>query len=154
MRTSTNRKRAICILPTSTKSKVHSVCSLYRSLGRRLNQPKLKNLNKMDDNSTCFFPVIEITSQANSQINSPNRLHSQTNSPLRLDENLLSSDEITVINPEIVAITKNTRDSKSNTVLSIPSKFPASFFLLLTLFSKLCPSFRVIAKLLRNPKRY
>ena len=78
----------------------------------------------MDDNSTCSFPVIEITSQTNSA----NRLHSQTNSPLRLDENLLSSDEITVINPEIVAITKNTRDSKINTVLSIPSKFRGEFF--------------------------
>ena len=48
VKTSTNRKRAICILPTSTKSKGHSVCSIYRSLGRRLNQPKLKNLNEMD----------------------------------------------------------------------------------------------------------
>ena len=60
----------------------------------------------MDDSSNCSFPVIEIDSQ--------------TNSPLRLDENLMSSDEITVINPEIVAITKITRDSKINTVLSIP----------------------------------
>ena len=128
VKTPTNRKRAICILPTSTKSKGHSVCSMDLSFGRRLNQPKLKNLNKMDDNSTCSFPVIKITSQTNSQTNSPNRLHSQTNSPLRLDENLLSSDEITVINPEIVAITKNTRDSKINTVLSNPSKFPGELF--------------------------
>ena len=46
----------------------------------------------MDDSSNCSFPVIEIDSK--------------TNSPLRLDENLISSDEITVINPEIEAITK------------------------------------------------
>ena len=104
----------------------------------------------MDNDSTCFFPVIEIDSQTNS----PNRLHSQINSPLRLDENLLSSDEITVINPEIVAITKNTRDSKINTVLSTPRSSQASFFLPLTLISKLCLSLPVIAKLSRNPKRY
>ena len=36
----------------------------------------------------------------------------------------MSSDEITVINPEIEAITKTTRDSKNNILLSIPSKFP------------------------------
>ena len=40
----------------------------------------------------------------------------------------MSSDETTVINPEIVAITKNTRDSKINRVLSIPSKFPGELF--------------------------
>ena len=145
MKTPTNRKRAICILPTSTISKGHSVCSIYRSLGRRLNQPKLKNLNKIDYNSTYSFPVIEITSQTNS----PNRLHSQTNSPLRLHENLLSSDEITVLNPEIDAITKNTRDSKINTVLS-----QASFFLPLIQISNLSLSFPVIARSLRNRKRY
>ena len=82
----------------------------------------------MDDNPTCSFPVIEIISQTNSQTNSPKLLHAQTNSPLRLDENLLSSDEITFINPEVVAITKSTRDSKINTVLSIPSKFPGELF--------------------------
>ena len=83
----------------------------------------------MDDNSTCSFPVIEIDSQTNSPItNSPIRLDSQINSPLRIDETLMRSDEITVINPEIVAITKNTRDSKINAVLSIPSKFPGELF--------------------------
>ena len=105
----------------------------------------------MDIDSTCSFPVIEIDSQTNS----PNRLHSQIKSPLRLDENLLSSDEIAVINREIVANTKNTRDSKINTVLSIPSKFPGEP---LNLISKLCLSFPVIPhhspKLSRNPKRY
>ena len=55
-------------------------------------------------------------------------IDSRTNSPLRLDENLMSSDEITVINPEIVAITKNTWDSNINAVLSFPSKFPGEFF--------------------------
>ena len=68
----------------------------------------------MDDSSNCSFPVVEIDSQ--------------TNSPRILDENLMSSHEITVINPEIVAITKNTRDSKINRVLSIPSKFPGELF--------------------------
>ena len=116
VKTPTNRKRSICITLKSKKSKGHSVCSIYRSLGRRLNWPISKNSNKMDSDSNCSFPVIEIDSQTNS----PNRLHSQINSPLRLNENLLSSDEITVINPEIVATTKNTRDSKINTVLSIP----------------------------------
>ena len=129
MKTPTNRKRSICIPLKSTKSKGNSVCSIYRSLGRRLNQPKLKNLKKMDDNSTCSFPVIEIDSQTNSPItNSPIRLDSQINSALILDENLMSSNEITVINPEIVANTKNTRDSKINTVLSTPSKFPGELF--------------------------
>ena len=40
----------------------------------------------------------------------------------------MSSDEINVINPEIEAITKITRDSKINTVLFIPSKFPGELF--------------------------
>ena len=79
--------------------------------------------------SNCSFPVFEIENvKIDSQTNPPNRLHSQINSPLRLDENLLSSDEITVINPEITAITKNTRDSKINTVLSIPSNIPGELF--------------------------
>ena len=83
----------------------------------------------MDTESNCSFPVFEIENvEIDSQTNPPNRLHSKINSPLRLDENLLSSDQITVINPEIVAITKNTRDSKINTVLSIPSKFPGELF--------------------------
>ena len=124
VKTPTNRKRSICITLKSKKSKGNSVCSIYRSLGRRLNRPKSNNSNKMDNDSTCSFPVIEIDSQTNS----PNRLNSQINSALRLDENLLRSDEITVINPEIVSITKNTRDSEINTVLSIPSKFPGEIF--------------------------
>ena len=83
----------------------------------------------MDSESNCSFPVFDIENvEIDAQTNPPNRLHSKINSPLRLDENLLSSDEITVINPEIVAITKNTRDSKINTVLSIPSKFPGELF--------------------------
>ena len=80
-----------------------------------------------------FFPnIFEIENvesvEIDSQTNSPNILQPQINSPLRLEKNLLSSDEITVINPEIVAITKNTRDLKINTVLSIPSKFPGELF--------------------------
>ena len=66
----------------------------------------------MDSDSNCSFPVFEIENVENdtidSQTNNPNILQPQINSPLRLDENLLSCDEITVINPEIVAITKNT----------------------------------------------
>ena len=68
----------------------------------------------MDDSSDCSFPVIEIDSKFNS--------------PIRLDENLMSSDEITVINPVIEAITKNTRDSKINKALVIPLKFPGELF--------------------------
>ena len=49
-----------------------------------------------------FFPVIEIDSKLKS--------------PTRLDDSLDSSDEITVLNPEIEAITKNTRDSENNIV--------------------------------------
>ena len=89
---------------------------LYISfLGRRFKQPNLQNSDKVDDSSDCFFPDIKI----DSKISSPNRL----------DKNFLGSDEITVINPEIEAITKNTRDSKINTVLCIPSKFPGDLFL-------------------------
>ena len=132
VKTTTNRKRSICITRKSKKSKGHSVCSIYRSLGRRLNLPTSTPSNKMDSDSNCSFPVFEIENVENetidSQTNNPNILQPQINSPLRLDENLLSSDEITVINPEIVAITKNTRDSKINTVLSIPSKFPGELF--------------------------
>ena len=132
VKTTTNRKRSICITRKSKKSKGHSVCSIYCSLGRRLNLPTSKHSNKMDSDSNCSFPVFEIENVENvtidSQTNTPNILQPQINSPLRLDENLLSSDEITVINPEIVAITKNTRDSKINTVLSIPSKFPGELF--------------------------
>ena len=132
VKTTTNRKRSICITRKSNKSKGHSVCSIYCSLGRRLNLPTSKHSNKMDSDSNCSFPVFEIENVENdtidSQTNNPNILQPQINSPLRLDENLLSSDEITVINPEIVAITKNTRDSKINTVLSIPSKFPGELF--------------------------
>ena len=129
VKTPTNRKRSICITRKSKKSKGHSVCSIYCSLGRRLNWPISNNSNKMDSESNCSFPVFEIENvEIDSQTNPPNRLHSKINSPLRLDKNLLSSDEITVINPEIVAITKNTRDSKINTVLAIPSKFPGELF--------------------------
>ena len=132
VKTPTNRKRSICITRKSKKSKGHSVCSIYCSLGRRLNCPTQNISHKMDSDSNCSFPVFEIKNVENveidSQTNSPNILHSQINSPLRLDQNLLSSDEITVINPEIVAITKNTRNSKINTVLSIPSKFPGELF--------------------------
>ena len=35
----TNRKRSICIPLTSMKSKGHSVCSIYHSLGRRFKEP-------------------------------------------------------------------------------------------------------------------
>ena len=71
-----------------------------------------KNSNKMYSDSNCSFPVLEIEIvEIDSQTNSPNRLHSQINSPLRLDKNLLSSDEITVVNPEIVAITRVSGDS-------------------------------------------
>ena len=132
VKTPINRKRSICITRKSKKSKGHSVCSKCCSLGRRLNWPTSNNSHKMDRDSNCSFPVFEIENVENveigSQTNSPNILHPQINSPLRLDENLLSSDEITVINSEIVAITKNTRDSKINTVLSIPSKFPGELF--------------------------
>ena len=68
----------------------------------------------MCDDSNCSFPVIE--------------MDSKVNSPIRLDRSLMSSDEITVINPEFEAITKNTRDSKNNTILSILSKFPGQLF--------------------------
>ena len=129
VKTPTNRKRSICITRKSKKSKGHSVCSIYCSLGTRLNWPISNNSNKMDSDSNCSFPVFEFENvEIDSQTSSPNRLYSQINSPLRLDENLLSSDQITVINPEIVAITKNTRDSKINTVLSIPSKIPGKLF--------------------------
>ena len=154
VKTTTNRKQSICITRKSKKFKGHSVCSIYCSLGRRLNWPTSNNSNKMDSDSNCSFPVFEIENVGNiridSQTNSPNILQPQINSPLRLDENLLSRDEILVIDPEIVAITKNTRDSKINTVLSIPS----SSFLPLIRISKLCLSFSVIARLSRNPKRY
>ena len=96
---------------------------------KTVNWPISNYSSKMDSDSNCSFPVFEIENvEIDSQTNSSNRLHSQINSPLRLDENLLSSDEITVINSEIVVITKNTRDSKINTVLSIPSKFPGELF--------------------------
>ena len=132
VKTTTNKKRSICITRKSKKSKGHSVCSIYCSLGRRLNWPTSNNSNKMDSDSNCSFPVFEIENVENfridSQTNSPNIQQPQINSPLRLDENQLSSDEITVINPELVAITKNTRDSKINRVLSIPSNFPGELF--------------------------
>ena len=143
MKTPTNRKRSICIPPTSTKSKGHSVCSIYCSLGRRLSQPKLKNLNKMDDNSTCSFPVIEIDSQTNTPI----RLDSQTNSPLRLDEKLMSSDEITVLTQKLLPLRKIHEIQRLTQYFLFLRSFQASFFLLLTLRSKLCLSFFVIAKL-------
>ena len=92
----------------------HSVCSIYHSLGRRFKQPNSQKSDKKVVSWNCYFPVIEIDAQANS--------------PLRLDRNLMSSDKITVFNPEIVAIAKNTRDTKINTVLSIPSKFPGELF--------------------------
>ena len=87
MKKPTNRKRSICIPLTSTKSKGHSVCSIYFSLGRRFKQPNLQKSDKMDDSLNCSFPVIEIDSQ--------------TNSPLRLDKNLMSSDEITVLTQKL-----------------------------------------------------
>ena len=64
----------------------------------------------MDESSDCSFPIRET--------------YSKVESPNRFDDNLVSSDEITVINPEIEALTKTTRDSKNNILLSIPSKFP------------------------------
>ena len=64
----------------------------------------------MVESSDCSFPIIEIDSKVESQN--------------RFDDNFVSSDEITVINPEIEALTKTTRDSKNNILLSIPSKFP------------------------------
>ena len=60
VKTPTNRKRSICITRKSKKSKVHSVCSIYCSLGRRLNWPKSNNSNKMDSDSNCSFPGFEI----------------------------------------------------------------------------------------------
>ena len=114
LKTPTNRKRSICISHTSTKSKGHSVRSIYHSLGRRFKQPNLQKPGKMDDSSDCSVPVIEIDSKINS--------------PIRLDENLMSFKKIAVINTETEAITKNTRDSKINTVLSISSKFLGELF--------------------------
>ena len=99
----TNRKRSTCITRKSKKSKGHSVCSIYCSLGRRLNWPTSNNSHKMDSDSNCSFPVFEIKNVENVEIdfqtNSPNILHPQINSPLKLDQNLLSSDEITIIKP-------------------------------------------------------
>ena len=90
------------------------MCSIYHSLERRFKQPNLQKLDKMDDSSDCSSPVIEIDSKINS--------------PIRLDKNLMSSNEITAITPEIGAITKNTREPKINTVFSIPSKLPGELF--------------------------
>ena len=158
VKTPINRKRSICITRKSKKSKGHSVSSIYCSLGRLLNWPTSNNSHKMDKDSNCSFPVFEIESGENvetdSQTYSPNILHPQINSSLRLDENLLSSDEITVINPEIVAISKNTRDQKLIRFFLFLRNSQASFFLPLIQISKLCLSFPVIARLSRNPKRY
>ena len=58
----------------------------------------------------------------------------------------MSSDEITVISPEIEALTKNTRNSKNNTVLSIPSKIPGE------LFPTINPNQRIISIIPRDCK--
>ena len=73
----------------------------------------------MNEIPNCFFPVIEIDSKIISSI--------------RLDPKDENSVEITVLNPEMEAMTKRTRDSKNNTVLSLSSKFPDELFPIISL---------------------
>ena len=94
----------------------------------------------MDESSYCSFPVIKISSKLNFST--------------RLDDNLDRSDEITVLNPEIEAITKITRDSKNKTVLSVPSKFPVELFPTKNLINESCQLFHAIVKLSRNLQLY
>ena len=88
-----NKNRPICIPHRSAESKGRSVYTAHRSPGRRSFETKLiQQIRKMVESSDCSFSVIEIDSKLSSLI--------------RLDPNLQSSDEITVINPRIEAITK------------------------------------------------